>query len=284
MKKRALLTTLACAALAFQSCSPPPSQETASAPSTSQAPSSSPTPATAPRTLVDLTHPFDAETLYWPTDTQGFQLEELAAGYTERGYYYAANRFATAEHGGTHIDAPIHFAAGHDTVDEIPLRRLVAPGVVVDVREAVAADRDYQIGVADLQAWEAAHGRLPDGVIVLLRTGFGASWESREEYLGTALTGPEAVPDLHFPGLDPAAATWLAEERMIAAVGIDTASIDHGPSIQFGSHVALFAADIPAFENVAHLDKLPPTGFVVAALPMKIRGGSGGPLRIIAWW
>jgi kynurenine formamidase len=119
---------------------------------------------------------------------------------------------------------------------------------------------------------------------VLLRTGWGARWGDRGAYLGTALTGPEAVSELHFPGLHPDAARWLVTEREVKAVGLDTPSIDYGQSELFESHVTLFEANVPAFENVASLDRLPPKGFVVAALPMKIRGGTGGPLRIVAWW
>ncbi len=260
-----------------------------------QPPAQSPTPTvaeekapvsaiTVPTNLVDLTHTYAADTIYWPTDTQGFVLEELAAGMTDAGYYYAANRFSTAEHGGTHIDAPIHFAEGKPAVDEIPLERLVGPGVVIDVSDKASTDRDYQVDVADFEAWEASHGQLPDGAIVLLRTGYGQYWGDRMGYLGTELTGPEAVPELHFPGLDPEAAQWLVEQRQIAAIGLDTPSIDYGQSTLFDSHVTLFKAEIPAFENVANLDQLPAKDFLVIALPMKIQGGSGGPLRIIAWW
>lgn len=236
-----------------------------------------------PGTLVDLTHAFDASTIYWPT-AEGFRLEQVAHGITDKGYFYAANQFCTAEHGGTHLDAPIHFSATGRSADEIPLEQLVGRGVKVDVSETCAKDRDYRVRVADLEGWEARHGRIPDGAIVLLQTGWGSRWSDRTAYLGTARTGPEAVPELHFPGLHPEAARWLVGERKIKAVGLDTPSIDYGQSTLFESHVLLFAANVPAFENVANLERLPGKDFVVAALPMKIRGGSGGPLRIVAWW
>jgi kynurenine formamidase len=231
--------------------------------------------------IVDLTHSFDEATIFWPTEP-GFQLQRGPAGVTDRGYYYAANRFSTAEHGGTHIDAPIHFYQDHFTVDQIPLERLIGEGVVVDVTEACAASRDYQIGVDDLRAWEEKQGRVLADVIVLLRTGYGRYWPDRRQYLGTEAKGPDAVAELHFPGLHPDAATWLVEHRAVRAVGIDTASIDYGQSRQFGSHVKLCEHNVPALENVANLDQLPLTGVTIIALPMKIAGGSGGPTRIVA--
>jgi kynurenine formamidase len=241
------------------------------------------TPATAaePGTWIDLTHPFDAATIYWPTE-KGFQFEAGTNGPTAKGYYYAANRFTTAEHGGTHLDAPRHFSATGQTSDAIPVERLVGDAAVIDVAAKCAANPSYEVTPDDLVAWEAAHGRQLVNVIVLVRTGWGAKWGDRTAYLGTAATGPAAVSQLRFPGLSPLAAKWLVEHRRIKAIGIDTASIDHGPSTLFGAHVALCGANVPIFENVAALDRLPATGAFVAALPMKIAGGSGGPLRIVA--
>ncbi len=230
---------------------------------------------------VDLSHDFCAETIYWPTATR-FQLEVDSKGMTANGYWYEANTFTTAEHGGTHIDAPVHFARDTLTVDKIPIERLAGPAVVVDVTRQAAADRDYQVRVTDLEAFEARHGRIPEGAIVLLRTGFGSYWPDAQRYMGSAERGPEAALQLHFPGLHPSAATWLVEQRRIRAVGLDTPSIDHGPSRLFHTHRVLFKANTPAFENVANLDRVPATGAWVIALPMKIRGGSGGPLRIVA--
>ena len=231
--------------------------------------------------LVDLSHAFDSETIFWPTE-EGFVLERGPEGVTEAGYYYTANRFRTAEHGGTHIDAPIHFFAERWTVDQIPLDRLIGDAVLVDVAQQCAADRDYQVTVADFEAWEKRHGRIPDASIVLIRTGFGRFWPDRRTYLGTDERGAEAVAKLHFPGLHPEGARWLIERRNIHAVGLDTASIDHGQSAQFETHQVLFETNVPAFENLAALDELPARGFSVVALPIKIRGGSGGPLRAVA--
>jgi len=238
------------------------------------------TPAHAER-LIDLSYAYDADTIYWPTES-GFVLEKEHDGVTPKGYYYASNRFSSPEHGGTHIDAPVHFAEHHPTVDAIPLERLMGPGVVIDVESACARDRDYEVRVDDVTAWEKQHGTIPAGAIVFIRTGFGRFWPDRTRYMGTAERGQDAVAKLHFPGLGADAARVLASERKVGAVGIDTPSIDHGPSTTFTTHVTLFERDVPALENVANLDRLPPNGFRAIALPMKIRGGSGGPVRIIA--
>jgi kynurenine formamidase len=230
---------------------------------------------------IDLSHELSSDSVFWPT-AEPFELKVDAKGVTEGGYYYSAYSFCTAEHGSTHIDAPVHFAEGRASVDEIPLSRLIGPARVIDVREGVSKSRDHAIGVADLLAWEAQHGPIPSGAIVLLRTGYSRFWPDAKRYLGTAERGQAGAANLHFPGLDPDAAAWLVA-RGVASVGIDTASIDPGPSRDFGSHVTLMKADVPAFENLAHLDALPAVGAYVVALPVKIRGGSGGPLRIVAW-
>jgi kynurenine formamidase len=231
--------------------------------------------------LVDLTHAYDADTIFWPTAPR-FVLTKDADGLTAGGYYYASNEFSMSEHGGTHIDAPRHFAEGRRTVDEIPIADLIGPAVVIDVTAAAAANPDYRVSVADVEAFERDHGRIPDGAIVVLRTGFARRWPDAAAYLGTADRGEGAVPTLHFPGLDPEAARWIVAHRPIAAIGLDTASIDYGQSTTFDSHRVLFEHDIPAFENLANLDRLPAVGATVIALPMKIRGGSGGPLRALA--
>jgi kynurenine formamidase len=231
--------------------------------------------------LIDLTHDYDEQTVFWPTSDR-FHLEKVSDGVTPAGYYYAANKFSTAEHGGTHIDAPVHFASGRQSVDQIPLERLVGAVVVIDVSEQSAKVADYQVTADDLQKWEREHGQIPRDAIVLLRTGFSSRWPDAARYLGTAERGEAAVAKLHFPGLHPDAVRWLIANRSIKAVGIDTASIDYGQSKLFETHRALFEQDIPAFENLAALDRLPSTGAFIIALPMKIKGGSGGPLRAVA--
>jgi len=231
--------------------------------------------------IVDLSHTYDSQTIYCPT-AEGFQLRRDAAGVTPAGYYYAANSFFTSEHGGTHIDAPVHFAEGHQTVDEIPLDRLIGPAVVIDVTQQSERDADYQVTTDDFQRFEQDHGAIPPDSIVLLRTGFSRRWPGAERYLGTNLRGDEGARNLHFPGLHPEAARWIVANRPIRAIGIDTASIDYGRSTMFESHRVLYDRDIPAFENLTALDRLPATGAYVIALPMKIGGGSGAPLRAVA--
>lgn len=231
--------------------------------------------------VVDLTYAFDANSVYWPTAEQ-FKLETDFEGMTDKGYFYSAYRYSAAEHGGTHLDSPVHFAKGRLSVDQLPLQQLMGAAIVVDVTAQCARNVDYLVSVADFQSWERRNGRIQPGTIVLLKTGFGKYYPDRKSYLGTDERGAAAVAKLHFPGLDPAAARWLTENRSIKAIGLDTASIDRGQSTLFESHRVLFEHNIPAFENVANLDQLPAKGFSVIALPMKIKGGSGGPLRIIA--
>ncbi len=231
--------------------------------------------------LVDLSHSFNRRTIYWPTATK-FKLTEVADGQTEGGWHYSANDFQAAEHGGTHLDSPIHFSANGDTAEDVPLRKVVGSAVNVDVRSQANADRDHLVSVADIEAFEAANGRIAPNTIVLLRTGWSSRWPDARRYLGTARRGEAAVPELHFPGLHVDAARFLVAQRRIRAIGIDTASIDRGQSTMFEAHRVLAAAQVPVFENVANLDRLPADGFHVIALPMKIEGGSGGPLRAMA--
>lgn len=231
--------------------------------------------------IVDLTHSFGWDTIVWPTE-QDFKLIVQHAEDMPGGYYYASNRVEMPEHGGTHIDAPIHFSKGKQMLDQIPVERLVGGGIRIDVSERCALDRDYRVSISDFDRWEAKHGRIPKDVIVLLNTGYARFWPSRKDYLGTELRGQEGVRALHFPGLHPEAATWLVRERRVKAVGIDTASIDFGQSTEFETHVALLSQNVPVFENLFNLNELPARDFDIIALPMKIAGGTGGPLRIIA--
>ena len=231
---------------------------------------------------IDLSYAFDEQTVFWPT-AESFQLDTVFNGMTEAGFYYSANQFCLAEHGGTHLDSPVHFSEGKWSVDEIPVEHGIGPGVVIDVSENALANPDYLISIADVEAWEADHGRLPDGALVLFSTGYAKYWPDREKYMGTNERGPEAVAKLHFPGIDPELAQWLVDNRSINAVGLDTPSLDYGQSTLFESHQILNGKNILGFENLDNLELLPPKGAWIIALPMKIKGGSGGPLRIVAF-
>ncbi len=230
--------------------------------------------------LIDLTHPFNEETFYWPTSPSGFKLERLSFGPTEAGFFYAANSFCAPEHGGTHLDAPIHFSEKGHTADQIPLRQLVAPAVVIDVSGKAAGDRDYRLTREDVLAFEEEHGRIASGTIVLLRTGWSLYYDDRKKYFGDDKPGDAS--NLHFPSYGEDAARVLVEDRKVAAIGVDTPSIDYGPSKDFPVHRLANGADVPGLENLARLDEVPATGATLFALPMMIEGGSGGPLRAVA--
>jgi kynurenine formamidase len=230
---------------------------------------------------VDLTHALAEDSPFWPT-AEGFRHEVASYGPTPGGWFYSSYNLQLSEHGGTHLDAPIHFAEGRQTTDQVPLDRLIGPAAVIDVTRQSSANRDYRFTVADVEAWEKANGRLADGSILLFHTGFSKFWPDRKRYMGTEERGPDAVAKLHFPGLSEELARFLVEQRKVAAVGLDTPSLDYGQSKDFIAHRILLGANIPGFENVADLHLLPPKGATVVALPVKIRGGSGGPLRIVA--
>ncbi|HEX8171992.1 MAG TPA: cyclase family protein [Thermoanaerobaculia bacterium] len=230
--------------------------------------------------LIDLTWAFDEQTLYWPTSPSGFEHKELAFGPTPGGWFYSSYVLSTPEHGGTHLDAPIHFAANGHTADEIPLQQLVAPAVVIDISTQAKANADYRLTADDVRAWERQHGAIAAGTIVLLHTGWGSRYPDRKLYFGDDTPG--ATDKLHFPSYGEDAARLLVTERHVGAIGVDTASIDYGQSKDFIVHQIATGANVPGFENVAHLERVPPRGALVIALPMKIAKGSGGPLRIIA--
>jgi kynurenine formamidase len=230
--------------------------------------------------VVDLTHPFDEKTIYWPNSPSTFKLNRLADGATEGGYYYRMNSFCAPEHGGTHLDAPSHFARDGWASDQIPISRLVARAVVIDVSKQASSDADYRLTSQDVRSFEKRNGEVPAGAIVLLRTGWGSRWPDRKRYLGDDTPGETS--HLHFPSYGKEAAELLVRERKVAALGLDTASIDHGPSKDFIVHQIAGAANVAGLENLANLDQLPETGAWIVALPMKIAGGSGGPLRAIA--
>jgi kynurenine formamidase len=224
----------------------------------------------APR-VVDLGHPLAADDPSW----SGQKVYEWSpvARMDKDGYF--AGRFATEEHFGTHVDAPAHFAEKGWTVDRIPADRLVRPAVTLHLEGKAAAAEDYRLTVADLDAFEGQHGRIPEGTIVLVATGWDARWKLPGRYMN------EKNGVKHFPGLSVEAAQRLVD-RKVAAVGIDTASIDYGPSTAFEAHHTTMPHDIYHVENAANLGSLPARGFTVVVAPVALTGGSGGPTRIFA--
>jgi kynurenine formamidase len=209
-----------------------------------------------------------------------FELEKLASGPTPGGWFYSANRFCTAEHGGTHLDAPIHFYEEGLTADRLPLEQLVAPAVRIDVTRQAAADRNYRLTREDVLAFERRAGRIQPGTIVLLHTGWSRFWPDRGAYFGD--DSLEDASRLEFPSYGETAARLLVEERRVAMLGVDTASIDYGKSQDFIVHRIAAARNVAGLENLTGLEALPETGFTVVALPIKVAGGSGGPVRVIA--
>ena len=227
--------------------------------------------AQSPR-LVDLGHPIAATDPSWE-GTPAFQ-RVPSATFEKDGY--AAGRITVEEHFGTHVDAPAHFSKGGWTVDQIPAERLYRPGICIDVSAKAARDPDYRVTKADITAFEARHGQIPAGSVVLIATGWDRFWPDRSRYMG------EKNGVKHFPGLSADADGYLARDRKVAGIGIDTPSIDYGPSTAFEAHHVSLPLNVYHIENAAHLTTLPPTGFMVMVAPINIAGGSGGPARVFA--
>jgi kynurenine formamidase len=225
-----------------------------------------------PERIADLGHALAATDPSW--DVAPAFSRRIVATIDKDGY--SAGRIDVEEHFGTHLDAPAHFAAGGRTVDAIPAERLIRPAVVIDVSAKAAADADYRVQPADIQSFEAAHGAIAEGTVVLIATGWDRFWSDRARYMG------EASGVKHFPGLSEAAVGLLARDRRVAGIAIDTASIDYGPSASFEAHRVSMALNVYHVENAANLTGLPATGLRVVVAPIKIAGGSGGPTRIFA--
>jgi kynurenine formamidase len=232
--------------------------------------------------LLDMTYPFDESSIYWPT-AKPFKLTKLSWGITEAGYWYASNEFSAAEHGGTHTDAPIHFAQNGRTIDRIPLEEWIGPAVKIDVTEKCEKNRDYLLSLDDIKNWEKKYGEIPAEAWVIMYTGIDTKYyPDKKKVLGTDKTGVEAIPELSFPGFSPESIEYLTKERNITGIAIDTPSIDYGKSKEFKVHQLLFAADKLALENIANLDKLPPQGAMLYVIPMLIKDGTGAPARVFA--
>lgn len=230
------------------------------------------------RKLLDLTHPFDESTLQYP-GLKPFDLEITNRNVTKAGFWLQTENYAGATHVGTHIDAPCHIVKGQWNLEQIPLNYFIAPGAVVDISQRARIDRDANLEVHDLINWENLTKQSLNRTIVLVNSGWSKKWSNKEEFLGT---DTDDVSQLHFPGVSPEAAEWLATNRKIYGLGIDTTSLDNGQAVQRKAHEALFRSNIYGMENVANLHKLPRRVSVVYVFPMRIREACGSPLRIMA--
>ena len=228
--------------------------------------------------ILDLTHPFNKKTIYWPT-AGGFELKKGFWGMTKKGYFQSGNFYSAPEHGGTHIDAPIHFAEGKWTVDQIPAEQLVGEACVINLASKIGDNADYEISKNDILEWEEKNGSLKSDCIVLFNTGWERFWDNPKKFLGTDKKND--TENLHFPGLSKDAITYLVSKK-VKGIGLDVASLDCGQSKDMIAHRTLLGADIYGLENVANISKLPAKGATLIVAPMKIEGGTGAPVRIFA--
>lgn len=223
--------------------------------------------------IVDLSYAISDKLVPWPGDVKAFEAR-VNATVEKNGYF--TRSFWMLEHYGTHLDAPAHFPPGKTTVDEIPAQKLLGPAVVIDVRSDAANNPDYQLGAEKVHQWEASHGNIPSGAIVLLRTGWASRWPDVQRY-----RNQDAKGVMHFPGYSVEAARILLE-RNVNGLGCDTLSIDPGNSADFPVHHLVLGSNKYQLENLANLDKLPETGASLIVAPIKLEGGSGGPARVFA--
>ncbi|XP_055958379.1 isatin hydrolase-like isoform X2 [Patella vulgata] len=228
--------------------------------------------------VVDLTFTLTTSTIYWPGN-HDFNFTILYRGQSG-SYWYESNYFSTPEHGGTHLDAPAHFYKGKWRTHEIPVERLIGPGVIIDVTSKATADHDYRVQISDLQAWESKYGNIPQGAIVLMNSGWAKRYPIKKEVFGTLnISNPTYF---HFPAFHEGTVEWLITNRNISMVGVDTPSVDYGQSKTFPVHQVLGKHNVPGLENIGYLDSIPEKGATIFIGIIKLFDGSGGPVRIIA--
>ena len=223
--------------------------------------------------VLDLSYAINDKLVPWPGDEKFFEAK-VNASVEKNGYF--TRSFWMLEHYGTHLDAPAHFPPGKTTVDQIPAKQLFGPAVVVDVRAESDKNADYQLVAARIEDWEKRHARIPEGAIVLLRTGWASRWPDPQRYRNQDVQGK-----MHFPGFSAGAAKLLIE-RKVSGLGCDTMSIDYGVSGDFAVHHLALGAGLYHLENLADLTELPESGAFLIAAPIKLEGGSGGPVRVFA--
>jgi kynurenine formamidase len=223
--------------------------------------------------VIDLSYAINDKLVPWPGDTRWFEAK-VNASVEKNGYF--TRSFWMLEHYGTHLDAPVHFPPGTITVDEIPARKFFGPAVVLDVRTESEKNADYQMPVEKIAEWEKRHGRIPEGAIALLRTGWASRWPDAQRY-----RNQDAQGRMHFPGYSLEAAKLLIE-RKVSGLGCDTMSVDYGASADFAVHHAALGASLYHLENLADLSELPEAGAFLVVAPIKLEGGSGGAVRVFA--
>jgi kynurenine formamidase len=223
--------------------------------------------------VVDLTYAINDKGVPWPGDARFFEAQ-VNASVEKNGYF--TRSFWMLEHYGTHLDAPIHFPPGKTTVDKIPTKQFFGPAVLLDVRADGAQDSDFQLPVSRVEEWENRHGRIPEGAITLLRTGWSARWPDAQKYCNQ-----DAKGQMHFPGYSVDAVKLLIE-RNVSGLGCDTPSTDYGASTDFAVHHLALGSGLFHLENLADLSDLPEAGAFLIVAPIKLEGGSGGPVRVFA--
>jgi kynurenine formamidase len=228
--------------------------------------------------VVDLTHTLSPKFPIYPAPGITFPMKMAAVAVVEKNGFFT-NKWELGEHTGTHLDAPAHFIAKGKTADTLPIENFIVPAAVIDLRERAKKDADAMLTVDDLKAWEKQHGELPEGAAVLLYSGWDAKTGDSKEFLGL-----DTTQTLHFPGFSPEACEFLVKERRISGAGVDTLSLDVGPSKEFKAHKAILGAGKWGLECLANLGKIPPAGATIFVGASKVEGASGGPARVLAMW
>ncbi|HKT48588.1 MAG TPA: cyclase family protein [Candidatus Acidoferrales bacterium] len=223
--------------------------------------------------VIDLSYAINDKLPPWPGDDKWFEAKTNAT--VEKNGYFTRS-FWMLEHYGTHLDAPVHFPPGQATVDQIPAKQFFGPAVVLDVQGESAANADYLLPAARIEQWEDRHGRVPAGAVVLLRTGWASRWPDAKRY-----RNQDAHGKMHFPGFSPEAAKLLIGRR-VSGLGCDTMSVDCGASEDFAVHRLALGAGLYHLENLADLGGVPEVGAHLIVAPIKLEGGSGGPVRVFA--
>ena len=225
--------------------------------------------------IIDLTHPLNDKAPTNEYEAVEPMKVESAASYEKNGYM--ARTVTVPEQGGTHVDAPAYFIQGRWTTDQIPAERLVRPLAVIDVTAQAKKDPDYKVTVEDVADWENAHGHIPQGAVVMARSGWDERWISAKDYRNVDASGRQ-----HFPGFTLEAARFLVEGRLAVGLGIDTLSVDGGGSQNFLVHRYCESRAVYQVENVANLWQAPVAGATVIVAPAKIEGSAGAPARVMA--